>query len=38
MSGIKTKLLLKNDLEINITGNSARFNHKNTASAIRVIS
>ncbi len=28
MSGIKTKLLLKNDLEINITGNSARFNHK----------
>ena len=28
MSGIKTKLLLKNDLEINIIGNSARFNHK----------
>ncbi|MEC7928540.1 MAG: LPS export ABC transporter periplasmic protein LptC [Pseudomonadota bacterium] len=28
MSGIKAKLLLKNDLEINIIGNSARFNHK----------
>tara|TARA_Y100000992_G_scaffold201880_1_gene137682 strand:- start:67 stop:738 length:672 start_codon:yes stop_codon:yes gene_type:complete len=28
MSGIKTKLLLKNDLEINIIGKSARFNHK----------
>ena len=28
MSGIKTKLLLKNDLEINIICNSARFNHK----------
>ena len=28
MSGIKTKLLFKDDLEINITGSSARFNHK----------
>ena len=28
MSGIKTNLLLKNDLEINIFGSSARFNHK----------
>ena len=28
MSGIKTKLLLKNNLEINIIGKSARFNHK----------
>ncbi|MAR76240.1 MAG: LPS export ABC transporter periplasmic protein LptC [Rhizobiales bacterium] len=28
MSGIKTKLLLKNDIEINIIGKSARFNYK----------